>query len=73
MVAFLTELTQAVIALFIIVDPLGNIPIFMGLTENVPRNPTQKSLQHRNSGQFRFAVGFCVYRKHYSLDFWNDP
>lgn len=33
---FISELVKAVIALFIIVDPLGNIPIFIGLTENVP-------------------------------------
>lgn len=30
----ISELTRAIIALFIIVDPLGNIPIFIGLTEN---------------------------------------
>jgi len=33
---FFLELGKAVIALFIIVDPFGNIPIFVGLTENVP-------------------------------------
>ena len=31
---FISELTRAMIALFIVVDPFGNIPIFMGLTEN---------------------------------------
>jgi multiple antibiotic resistance protein len=29
------ELLQAVVALFIIIDPLGNLPIFMGLTEGM--------------------------------------
>ena len=29
------ELLQAVVALFIIVDPLGNLPIFIGLTEGM--------------------------------------
>ena len=33
---FITDLTRAAIALFIIVDPFGNIPIFVGLTENIP-------------------------------------
>ena len=33
---YLTDLVRAVIALFIIVDPFGNIPIFLGLTQNVP-------------------------------------
>ena len=32
----IVELGKAVIALFIIVDPFGNIPIFIGLTQNVP-------------------------------------
>jgi len=31
----ISELTRAVIALFIIVDPLGNIPIFVGLTDKM--------------------------------------
>jgi multiple antibiotic resistance protein len=33
---FILQLGKAIIALFIIVDPFGNIPIFVGLTENVP-------------------------------------
>ena len=32
---FISEFSKAALALFIIVDPFGNIPIFMGLTENV--------------------------------------
>ena len=32
---FIPELVRATIALFIIVDPFGNIPIFVGLTENI--------------------------------------
>ncbi|MGP3667179.1 MAG: MarC family protein [Candidatus Bathyarchaeota archaeon] len=38
----LVELAKAVITLFIIVDPLGNIPIFMGLTENLSREERRK-------------------------------
>ena len=29
------ELLQAIVALFIIIDPLGNLPIFIGLTESL--------------------------------------
>jgi multiple antibiotic resistance protein len=36
----LTEVARAIIALFIIVDPLGNIPIFIGLTEKI--EPSQR-------------------------------
>lgn len=32
---FFSEFSKAALALFIIVDPFGNIPIFVGLTENV--------------------------------------
>jgi multiple antibiotic resistance protein len=39
-VDFLADLVRASIALFIIVDPIGNIPIFIGLTEKIA--PTQR-------------------------------
>jgi multiple antibiotic resistance protein len=39
---FISELVKAVIALFIIVDPLGNIPIFMGLTEKMADTQKKK-------------------------------
>ncbi|MGA2385890.1 MAG: MarC family protein [Candidatus Bathyarchaeia archaeon] len=39
---FISDLVKAVIALFIIVDPFGNIPIFIGLTENIPEAQIKK-------------------------------
>ncbi len=39
---FISDLIKAIIALFIIVDPLGSIPIFMSLTENVPETKRKK-------------------------------
>ncbi len=39
---FITELGKAIIALFIIVDPLGNIPIFMGLTDKMDNKQRKK-------------------------------
>ncbi len=41
-VDFVFNLAKAVIVLFIIVDPFGNIPIFMGLTENMNRVQRKK-------------------------------
>jgi multiple antibiotic resistance protein len=35
LVLFISEFSKAALSLFIIVDPFGNIPIFVGLTENV--------------------------------------
>jgi multiple antibiotic resistance protein len=40
LVDFISDLVKAIIALFIIVDPLGNIPIFIGLTEKI--EPSQR-------------------------------
>jgi multiple antibiotic resistance protein len=39
---FISELAKAIIALFIIVDPFGNIPIFMGLTEKMADTQKKK-------------------------------
>ena len=41
-ISVISDLVRAIIALFIIVDPLGNIPIFVGLTENVPQTQRKK-------------------------------
>jgi multiple antibiotic resistance protein len=41
-IAFITDLSRAAIALFIIVDPFGNIPIFVGLTESFPDDQKKK-------------------------------
>ncbi|MEM1514828.1 MAG: MarC family protein [Candidatus Bathyarchaeia archaeon] len=43
--AFLLALTKSVISLFIIVDPLGNIPIFIGLTAGI-KGPERKRIFH---------------------------
>jgi multiple antibiotic resistance protein len=39
---FISELGKAAIALFIIVDPFGNIPIFVGLTDKMTDVPRRK-------------------------------
>jgi multiple antibiotic resistance protein len=39
---FISALIKAVIALFIIVDPIGDIPIFVSLTENMTDGSRQK-------------------------------
>ena len=37
------NLAKAILVLFIMVDPLGNIPIFMSLTENMPKKQKTKT------------------------------
>jgi multiple antibiotic resistance protein len=45
---FLLDLVKGTIALFVVVDPLGNVPIFIGLTKNLDKT------QIRNT--FRSAI-----------------
>jgi len=33
--AFISDLVKMTVALFIVVNPLGSVPIFMGLTKNM--------------------------------------
>jgi small neutral amino acid transporter SnatA (MarC family) len=40
---FINELTKSVIALFVVVDPIGNVPIFIALTSRM--NKAQKKRQ----------------------------
>jgi multiple antibiotic resistance protein len=51
---FLPELAKAAIALFLIVDPLGNIPIFVGLTE------TMADAQRKKVYNIATLVGFIL-------------
>jgi len=44
-IAAIPSLIRAVISLFIIVDPLGNIPIFISLTENMDKKERIKTFQ----------------------------
>ena len=38
-------LLQAATALFVITDPLGNLPIFMGLTDDLDETPAEPAGQ----------------------------
>ena len=40
-----SELVKMVIALFIVVDPLGNVPIFMSLTENMDTSQRRRTFR----------------------------
>lgn len=45
--ATLVDLTRAIVALFIIMDPVGNIPIFIGLTSEMERAQRAKAYKSR--------------------------
>lgn len=49
----IVNLATAILILFIIVDPLGNIPIFMNLTEKMTKNKQRKT--------FNTAIITCIF------------
>jgi multiple antibiotic resistance protein len=53
-VDFIGDLIRASIALFIIVDPVGNIPIFIGLTDKI------QPIQRRKVYNIAILVGFVL-------------
>jgi multiple antibiotic resistance protein len=43
--AFISDLVKMTVALFIVVNPLGSVPIFMGLTKNMNESQRRKTFQ----------------------------
>jgi multiple antibiotic resistance protein len=54
---FIFALFKAVITLFIIIDPLGNIPIFIGLTRGLAREDRRRAF--RNAVLTGFVILLC--------------
>lgn len=57
---FFYELVKAVIALFIIVDPLGNVPIFITLTEKMSKNDRKSAFHIATWVAFALLVVFAI-------------
>ncbi|OYT54968.1 MAG: hypothetical protein B6U77_02330 [Candidatus Hecatellales archaeon ex4484_218] len=58
--SFIFEFLKAVVALFIIVDPLGNVPIFIGLTEKMNQKERRKTFQTAIIVSFALLMVFAV-------------
>ncbi|HET9807564.1 MAG TPA: MarC family protein, partial [Nitrososphaeraceae archaeon] len=43
---FQSDLITAVIALFVVIDPIGNIPLFIALTKKVRKRGAQNCIQN---------------------------
>jgi len=54
------ELAKAVITLFIIVDPLGNIPIFISLTKGMAKEDRQKAFRTAIFTGFILLISFAL-------------
>ncbi|MBS7628674.1 MarC family protein [Candidatus Bathyarchaeota archaeon] len=54
------EMVRAVIALFIVVDPLGNIPIFISLTRNLPKEERRRVFNTAGIVAFLIAIGIVL-------------
>lgn len=57
---FILDLAKAVITLFIIVDPLGNIPIFISLTKGMARKDRQKAFRTAIFTGFVLLISFAL-------------
>jgi multiple antibiotic resistance protein len=53
------NLTKAILVLFIIVDPFGNIPIFMSLTEKMPKEQKRKVFNTATLVSFVLLLAFA--------------
>lgn len=57
---FVLSLAKAVITLFIIVDPVGNIPIFIGLTRGMSEEKRQKAFRTAILTGFILLISFAL-------------
>ncbi len=56
----LPALTKSIISLFIIVDPFGNIPIFIGLTEKIGREERKKIFHTATLAGLVLLLAFAI-------------
>ena len=40
---FFNEMTKSTIALFVVIDPIGNVPLFIALTSKMDKNQKKKT------------------------------
>lgn len=57
---FLIGLVKSIISLFIIVDPIGNIPIFIGLTQGISGEERRKVFRTATLTGFILLLAFAV-------------
>ena len=61
---FALNLFKAVIALIIVIDPLGNIPLFIGLTKNMKKKDKKKAFNTATIVAFFLLIVFVITGKH---------
>ncbi|MBS7657636.1 MAG: MarC family protein [Candidatus Bathyarchaeia archaeon] len=64
MESFTLSLFKAVIALLIVIDPLGNIPLFIGLTKDMKKKDKKKAFNTATIVAFFLLILFVVTGKH---------
>jgi multiple antibiotic resistance protein len=60
MEAFLQDLMRATLALFIVVDPLGNVPIMISLTKHLPEDLRKKAFNTASIVAFAIAIAIVL-------------
>jgi len=58
--SFLQDLLRATIALFIVVDPLGNVPIFLSLTKHLTKEDRKRAFNLASIISLIIAVVFVI-------------
>lgn len=58
--SFVYDLLKAVLTLFIIIDPLGNVPTIIGLTENMSQDERKSALQTAAAVSLILLITFTV-------------
>jgi len=57
---FLQDLLKATIALLIVVDPLGNVPIFISLTKGLSKEDRKRAFNTASIVAFAIAIAFVL-------------
>lgn len=65
------DLAKMIIALFIVVDPLGNVPIFMGLTENMDKSQRRRTFRLATITGLILLTFFSLVGQNILVFVWN--
>jgi multiple antibiotic resistance protein len=70
--SFLQNLLKATIALLIVVDPLGNVPIFISLTKHLTKEDRKRAFNIASIISFIIAVVFVIGGRQFLIYFGID-
>ena len=69
---FVNELTKSTIALFVVIDPIGNVPLFIALTSKMDKNQKKKTSKVAIITAWFFTERICCRWYTNTVDIWNQ-